>query len=155
GQALTLVWQHLQALCPRGAGIALAIPSYLSPEQVQLLTALAEKAGLAVLGSVAAPLAAALAAYAAHPWDGTARVVDADDHAVTLPAVTAGGGRAEVVAGRSLPHLGLRAWRERLLDGVADRCILKCRRDPRDSATAEQLLFEQLDAVVDAGRQGR
>ena len=40
-------------------------------------------------------------------------------------------------------------------DAAADRCVRVCRRDPRDSADAEQSLFEQLDATLDRARQGQ
>jgi hypothetical protein len=49
----------------------------------------------------------------------------------------------------------LSAWRARLLNCLADACIVQSRRDPRDTPAAEQMLFEQLDAVLDASRAGR
>ena len=57
--------------------------------------------------------------------------------------------------GISLPRLGLRVWRERLLNAVADRCILQSRRDPRDCPEADQTLFDHLDDVLEACRQGQ
>ncbi len=39
---------------------------------------------------------------------------------------------------------GIRAWVDRLVEFVSDRCVRICRRDPRDSAMAEQSLDEQL-----------
>jgi hypothetical protein len=38
---------------------------------------------------------------------------------------------------------------------VSDRCVRLCRRDPRDSAEAEQALFEQLDDALDRTRAGQ
>src|SRR5262249_16773217 len=40
------------------------------------------------------------------------------------------------------------------LDAVADRCVRLCRRDPRDSAAAEQHVYEQLDAALGHVRPG-
>ncbi len=53
------------------------------------------------------------------------------------------------------PQLNLRAWKGCLLDMVADRCIRQSRRDPRDSALAEQSLYEQLEEALDRGQQGK
>ena len=47
------------------------------------------------------------------------------------------------------PRLAVKAWKDKLLDAVSDRCVRLCRRDPRDSAEAEQSLFEQLDDSLD------
>ena len=48
-----------------------------------------------------------------------------------------------------MPALGRGAWLGRLLDGVADRCVRHSRRDPRESAEAEQLLYEQLVHLIE------
>src|SRR5437763_733306 len=63
--------------------------------------------------------------------------------------------RGRAAGSRSLPRLNLQAWKTRLLDAVADRCVRHSRRDPRDSAPSEQMLYEQLDGALDACRQGR
>src|SRR5439155_11886309 len=110
---------------------------------------LADAAGLPLLGSVSAPLAAALAAFAEQSWFGSCVVLDADDQALTLATVGAANGMAQLLDVRSLPHLSLRFWRERLLNALADCCILDSRWDPRESPAAEQTLFDQLDEVLD------
>ena len=48
------------------------------------------------------------------------------------------------------PELGLGRWKMRLLNALADCCILKCRRDPRDFPAAEQALYLQLDGIMDS-----
>jgi len=63
--------------------------------------------------------------------------------------------RIFVVAEQSVPLLSLLAWKRRLLDGLAERCIRHSRRDPRDSGQAEQALFDQLDHVLDCAWQGQ
>src|SRR5207237_5779359 len=49
----------------------------------------------------------------------------------------------------------VKAWKDRLLDAISDRCVRLCRRDPRDSADAEQALYEQLDDATDHARTGQ
>src|SRR5262249_27329184 len=53
------------------------------------------------------------------------------------------------------PRVSLKVWKDKLLDAVSDRCVRLCRRDPRDSADAEQALFEQLDDALDRVRAGQ
>jgi hypothetical protein len=155
GQALALVLERLQLSCPGSRGLVLAVPAYLTSGQIHVLVGAARKARLPVLGSVSAPLASALSAHAEHAWQGTAVLVDVDDHALTLMTLRASGGQAQMLDARILPHLNVRVWKERLLSAVADRCIRQSRRDPRDSAAAEQTLYEALEGVFDACRQGR
>jgi FHA domain len=155
GQALALVLGRLQLASHGSPGLVLAVPAYLTPGQVQSLVTAARKARLPVLGSVSAPLASALAAYAERAWQGTAVVADVDDHALTLMTLRTTGGQVQLLDARILPHLNLRAWKERLLTAAADRCIRQSRRDPRDCAAAEQTLYEKLEGVLDDCRQGR
>jgi hypothetical protein len=155
GQALALVCLKLQQVCHGSRGIVFAIPPYLSANQVNLLAAAVQSARLPLLGTVSAPLASALAAYAEQPWYGTAVVVDVDDYALSMVTLLAGDGQIQELETRILPALNLRVWKDRLLGAVADRCIQQSRRDPRDSAAAEQCLYDSLDDALDACRQGR
>jgi hypothetical protein len=153
--ALALLLERLRSACGRSDALALALPGYLTTEQTSLVAGLAGEARLPLVGVVAAPLAAALAGHADQPWSNLALVVDADDHALTWGAVAAEEGWARLVEFRAVPQLGLRAWKDRLLDAVADRCVRQSRRDPRDSAAAEQSLYDRLDGVLEAAWQGR
>jgi hypothetical protein len=153
--ALSLALRQLARSCQRPGGCVLAVPAYLETAQVSRLFDLAESAGLRLLGCVAAPLALALAAHAEQTWPGTALVIDADEHALSVSTVAAAEGQAHLREARGLPRLGLRVWRERLLNAVADRCIRQSRRDPRDCPEAEQTLFDLLDDVLESCRQGR
>ncbi len=58
-RAVSLLLERVQPLCRHAHGLALAVPAYLDLGQVALLTELAGKAKLPVLGSLAAPPAAA------------------------------------------------------------------------------------------------
>jgi hypothetical protein len=153
--ALALVLDRLRPVCGQGEAAAVTLPAYLTPEQVTRATQLAGTAGLPVVAVLPAPFAAALAAHAEQSWSGVALVLDADDHALSWAAVTAEEGWARLVETRSVPRLGLRAWKDRLLDAVADRCVRQSRRDPRDSGAAEQALYDRLDGALEAGWQGR
>lgn len=154
-RGLTLAFQHLLRCSRDATGVVLVLPVYLTPAQIEQVLNLADRAGLPVLGSIAAPVAASLSAHAEQTWFGTTVVVDADDQAMTLTTLTSADGQAQVVDARNLPHLSLRAWRERLLNAIADCYILDSRWDPRESPVAEQSLFDQLDHLLEAGLAGR
>lgn len=153
--ALTLVWERLRAVHSRAKGISLCLPAYLNAEQIDLAAVLASRARVPVLGAVPTPLAAASAAYSEQPWAGPAIVVDVDDHALTLTLVQAEHDRLQLVQGRVLTRLGVRAWKDRLLIAVADRCIRQSRRDPRDSGPVEQALHDQLQHILAHWQPGR
>src|SRR5439155_12393283 len=88
-------------------------------------------------------------------WEGRALILDVDDYALSWSMAEIGPERVFLVAEQSVRPLGLLAWKRRLLDALADRCIRHSRRDPRDSGQAEQALFDQLDSVLDAASQGQ
>jgi hypothetical protein len=145
-QALAVVFKQAAAALPASHAVILTYPGYLTKAQVGLLTRAAESARLTVAGTLAAPLAAAIQ----QPGDGQAVLLDVDDHALTCTRTFLAEDRVQVLERTCHPHLGLRAWRERLLDAVADRCIRRSRRDPRESSEAEQMLWQQLDGVLAA-----
>jgi hypothetical protein len=153
-KALTIVLEYLQSTCPRAEGIGLAIPGYLRRSQAALLNQLATDAKLRLSGSIASPLANALAAHSLRPWIGPALVLDVDDHALTASVVMAEDSQLQIQNSRTWPHLSFRRWKGRILDAIADRCVRQSRRDPRDSALAEQSLYEQIDHGVERARRG-
>jgi hypothetical protein len=154
-QALAAALARLQPVCGPSTGVLIAVPPYLEDAQVDQILKMAGQARWPVLGTVPSPLAAAQAAHARQVWSGLAIVVEADEHALTLSAVLNTDGEARLLGSQALARLGLRAWKERLLDVVADRCVRLSRRDPRDSGDAEQGLYDQFDAAFDAARAGR
>jgi hypothetical protein len=153
-RALELVFARLHASLPEADTLALALPAYLTREQIDCVPRLAEKAGLPSQLWLSASLAAALTAAAEHPWDGAALVLDADDHALTGTVVEAGEGSLRILDVQALPRCGANGWKEVLLKAACDRCVRQTRRDPRDSAEAEQSLYDQLDAVLDGCGRG-
>ncbi len=150
-QAMLLFAERLRQPLTGQHAFAAAVPAYLTVSQVSLLTAACERVRLPVLGTATAPLA--LAATADDNF-ATALVADADSHAFTW-TVLAGDAQARVLASLTLPSVGTWAWLDRLLDAVSDRCVRLCRRDPRDSAVAEQSLYEQLESALDQLRPGQ
>ncbi len=153
--ALALAFDRVRPAARRAGAVALALPAYLGPEQVGIALTLAQKAGLRVTGSLPSPLAVALAGHAEQPWTGPALVVHADDHALTWAVAVVEEREARLVAAQPLPGLGLLAWKDHLLGAICDRCVQAFRHDPRDSAPAEQALYEQLDGLLDAAWHGR
>src|SRR5262249_33248306 len=141
GALLGLAFEKLRGLLPASEPVAAALPVYLTPPQVAQLTALATKARWNLRGTAALPLVLAAAEGRGPPL---VLVVDADEFALTGALVVCVADTARLLASVALPRLGERAWKERLLDTLADRCVRLCRRDPRDSAAAEQALWEQL-----------
>ncbi len=154
-EAMHLVWKRLEPICRKTAGVVLGLPSYLSPSQAEIIRNLGTKMRMPVLGSLPLILAGALAGYAQQAWHDCVLVLDLDDHALSIAMVRAVEGQAHMLDVRHLPHLGYRVWRERLLNALADLCVLQSRRDPRAAPQAEQGLFEQLDMLLDACQKGR
>lgn len=135
------------------AGLAVTLPAYLTSAQVQLVRSALESAKLPLLSSASLPLA--LSAHHAESTRAIAMVVDADDFAATCTVVVGEGKLFRLLATSSLSNFGVRGWVDRLMEFVADRCVHLCRRDPRDSAAAEQALDDQLSAVVSNTRSGQ
>jgi FHA domain len=154
-RAFALVCERLTKLFGKAQGVAAALPAYFTQEQTALVGQLAHKAKWPWLGSIAAPVAAAWAARGQLPWTGVALVVDVDGYALTWSAVAVSETTLHLLQCEPSPHLSLNAWLNRLIDGVANHCIRRTRRDPRESAEAEQGLYDQLGAALDAEKQGR
>ncbi len=153
--ACGLVWRRLQPHASNARIVVLAVPGYFDLAQAEMLRKLGEMNRLPTLGSVSNLLAAALAGHAEHFWQRSVLVIDADDHALTLGWVKGMGERAHLIDSRSFTQLGIRAWKERQIDALADRFIREHRRDPRDVPSAEQSIFDQLDALALAAVQHR
>ncbi|MBL8793652.1 MAG: hypothetical protein JNM56_07095 [Planctomycetia bacterium] len=158
GQALALAFKQLKPSLAECKSAAAALPAYLTRDQGKLFLDLAKQAKLPALNWIAAPLAVAWAARSERPWYGLALVLDVDDHALTWHAVQVdeppATPQARLLAEQLAPTLSLRAWKDRILTGIADRCVRHSRRDPRASATAEQMLYEQFDRALEAYATG-
>jgi hypothetical protein len=172
GISLTKVCTRVEA---ESEAAALVLPAYLAPDQVARAVVVATRAKLPLKGTATAPLALAASRAAAvltgkqpaNPSDGVVPfrpsaggpgsvvVVDADEYGLSATVITIDRAAAKLVSTAAWPRLGVRVWKDKLLDAVADRCIRLCRRDPRDSADAEQALFEQLDDALDRARAGQ
>ncbi|HZZ80681.1 MAG TPA: hypothetical protein VFE62_19415, partial [Gemmataceae bacterium] len=146
--ACDLIWQRLQSPASSARAVVLTLPAYLQNAQADALRKLGEKSRLPMLGSISTLLAAALAGHALHYWQRSVLVIDADDHAMSLGWVKGLADRAHLIEARSFTQLGVRAWKERQIDALSDRFIREHRRDPRDVPSAEQSIFDQLDALA-------
>lgn len=158
--------------------VALTLPPYLSPGQVGKAIAATVRTRLPLKGTAVGSLAVAadravsiLTGKAAAPevpapdWvvpmrsattgPGSVILLDADEHALSATVVAVERDRVRVTGTAMWPKFSARAWKDRLLDGISDRCVRLCRRDPRDSADAEQALYEQLDDAIDRVRAGQ
>jgi hypothetical protein len=146
-EAFAIVTEVLKGVLPGGHGLVVVAPAYLTDQQYAQMGEIVQKSGFSVLGSAPVPLA--LAATCDVEF-GTALVLDADEHALTWSVLQVDGPNARLLAHHQVPNAGVRAWFDRLIDAVSDRCVRLCRRDPRDSAMAEQSLYEQLIDVLNA-----
>lgn len=163
--------------------VAMSLPVYLGPAQVTRVGITAGRSKLPLKGTAVGALALVADRAAAilgskpavevpdapdpmdadwvvplHPapsGPGAVVVIDADEYAVSASVVTVEHDRVRMGASAVWPRLAVKAWKDRLLDAIADRCVRLCRRDPRDSAEAEQLLFDQLDDALDRARAGQ
>ena len=149
-QACDLIWRQLHTVAANTQGVLLTVPGYLQPGQAEALRRLGEAARLPVLGSMPTTLAAALAGHVEVFWLRSVLVIDVDDYALTVGWVKALAEKAHLVESRSLPHLGLRFWNERLINTLSDLFVRQHRLDPRDAPLAEQSLFDQLEILTDA-----
>jgi hypothetical protein len=172
--ALELAFQRVrEAVAVESDAVALALPAYLAPAQVGRVTAAAARSQLPLKGTMVGPLAAvAMRSAAVATGEPAARdgviplraspevpgavvVVDVDEHALSAVVVAVERDVVRLVTADCWPRFGMKAWKDRLLEAVSDRCVRLCRRDPRDSADAEQSLFEQLDDGLDRARAGQ
>lgn len=138
----------------------LVLPSYLTIQQVRSVLELSATAKLPFRGSAIAPLAiaahrAASVGVGSRGVDSAVLVIDADEFALTGSLFSIDTHEVRLLSSMSCPKASLKLWKDRLVDGLSDRCVRICRRDPRDSADAEQDLFLQLDDVLERGRIGQ
>jgi hypothetical protein len=153
--ACDLVWRRLHNFAASAQGILLTVPGYLQPAQVETLRQIGERAKLPILGSMPTLLATAIAGHVEQCWREAVLVVDVDEYALTLGWVIEQAGNAQLIESRAFPHLGLRFWKDRLINTLADLFVWQHRRDPRDVPQAEQCLYDQLDTLTDASAHQR
>lgn len=180
--ALGLVFDKIRGPITHDSDAAgLALPVYLTAAQVKKAVEAAGKSKLPLRGTVAAPLAVvahradALLGKARPPADpddpdrpdwivplrpqdigpGSVVVLDADEFALSGAIISVEPNEVKLIASAVWPRASAKLWKDRVLDALADRCVRLCRRDPRDSAEAEQALFEQLDDALERTRHGQ
>jgi Hsp70 protein len=177
--ALLLAAEKIRAACAAYEGLAFALPPYLTLTQVTKAVQVIQKTKLKLIGTAQSALAMAgeygpqllhneppagtpettwvvpLHRPSQAPTAANVVILDADDYAMTGTVVRVDTEHARVLATATWQRSGVRAWKDRLLDALADRCVRLCRRDPRDSAEAEQALYEQIDDALERLRHGQ
>jgi hypothetical protein len=158
-RALALVFAALAGKLARTSGVVLSLPGYLSDDQLVEARCLASAAKLQVIGTLPAPLAAVLAAYGDEAgWpdpESALLVVDADGHALTWSVLQRDDNELRLRQVQPSTQLGRGLWLRKLMDGVAHRCIRHSRRDPRESAETDQMVYEQLARLLDGPAQAQ
>jgi hypothetical protein len=152
---MTLVLNKVRAASPPPQNLTLTVPVYLNVTKVTALAHLMDRVKLPLRGSIVLPLALMAAADPAERRPRSTLLIDVDDRALSGSLVQVEANQARLGATVVEPRLNLRAWKDRLLNGLADRCVHVCRRDPRDSAPAEQTLYEQIDDAMERARLGQ
>jgi hypothetical protein len=175
--ALELAFTKLrEPVAAESEAAALLLPTYLTQAQVAKAVQAAARVRLPLKGTASAPLAIAAHRAAAvlsgkpatpAPDDdgvipirppatgpGSVVIVDADEYALSAAIVSVERDAVRFLTAGCWPRASIKAWKDRYLDAISDRCVRLCRRDPRDSAEAEQSLFEQLDRAFDQSRAG-
>jgi hypothetical protein len=154
-QAIATVATHLREKLTGTKKVLLTVPEYLDETQQAKLRDAMQEAGMKVLGLLRRSLSIGTASHWDHPWLNVGVLVDVDEHALSCTVLRPDPVDLHLERHRILPNLGLRWWRERLMAAVADLCIRQHRRDPRAVAEADQMLFDQSDAMLDAVSQGQ
>jgi hypothetical protein len=175
--ALNLTFDKLRASCAGFRNFYFGLPAYLTLAQVNRIASIAAKGRFPLKGTVvgalavAANRAGAMATPSAeadskeewvvpmHRGKGALPadvvIVDADEFALTASLIRVEPAQARILAATALPRCSVKLWKDRLLDALSDRCVRVCRRDPRDSAEAEQDLYQQIDDGLDRLRFGQ
>jgi len=155
--------------------VGLAVPAYLSATQVKSAARLAKEAKLPLRGTASTPLAVAAhrVDWLLDPSSDTRKpewvvplrtgaagpisviIVDVDEFALHATLVGLEPNEVQQFGTAVWPKASFKLWKDRLLDAISDRCVRVCRRDPRDSADAEQALYDQLDKALDNIRVGQ
>jgi hypothetical protein len=152
-EAMGLVAKTLKPKLTEIRGAEICLPAYLSLNQTKLVRSTLEAARVPLLGTIALPLA--LAAHDTNTQRGLTLVLDADDELATWSLIETNANYHRLRVVIPMTYAGIRGWVDRLLGFVADRCIRLCRRDPRDSAQAEQSLDEQITEFLRDPRPGQ
>lgn len=151
--ALAHVAEKLKSGLNGVSGVEVCLPAYLTASQIKLARSSMESAKLPVLGTIALPLA--LATLNPDAPRGLSLILDADDQLACWSLIETDSNHHHLKANVPLTNSGIRAWVDRLVDFVSDRCVRLCRRDPRDSAAAEQSLDDQLTEYLANSKPGQ
>jgi hypothetical protein len=147
-----LAYAQLSSLWDRfGKGVdevVFVVPGTYRRDQLGLLLGMAEACGLPARGLVDAAVASSRQHYPARALAH----LDAGLHGAVLTVLGQEGGVSRETV-ESTATVGLAALRERWLAAIAAAFLTQTRFDPLHDAQAEQALFDQLPACLEALRQ--
>ena len=132
-------------------GYGLAVPAYLNARSRGHSKGQSAKAKLPLRHGETS-LALALTVSLEKKWPGPAIFWDVDDHALIWSAVKIDGDQICILCGRDLPGLNVQAWKECLLNVIADQCVRQTLI--RVIVQSRSRWWEQLDGVLAACQKG-
>lgn len=135
-----LIYHHLRALDLPGDPLVLAVPGYVSNQQLGLLLGICEALELEVLGFIDAPLAYTLATGV----HGRVHVLDVELHRLSLTVVEQDDNTRTASTCLSFEGCGMSNIADGWMNAIADEFVSKTRFDPLHAAASEQQLFNQV-----------
>ena len=143
-----LVYHQLKLLDTHKSNTIIAVPGYLTDEQLGLLLGICQQADIQVAGFVDLGLAYALTESRAHP----AAVLDVELHRLVLTELTLQNDKMAVRACRNLDGAGLMNVLDGWMNLVADNFVHQTRFDPLHTGDTEQQLLNQLTRWFEQGQ---
>jgi len=145
-----LVHSHLRTVHGDGGKpetLTLAVPDSMPREQLSLLLGVAQACDFRVAGLVSRSVL--LASQALGPRaEGGVLHVEAQLNQSIINELRVEHGDLQLLRSTPLPACGLLALQERCVGAIASAFVQQTRFDPRRSASSEQTLYNQLDAIL-------
>jgi hypothetical protein len=149
-RALGFVFERIKPVLASAGAIILSLPAYLTRQQVGEVVRIARASKLAVSCTVASPIGLAAAAKIEMGFRGDWTTLEMDEHGLSCSRGKTSEMEMQLSHHSLAPGLGVRQAKEEILNGIAELCVRQSRRDFRDSGSAEQDLYDQLDDVLEA-----
>ncbi len=136
-----LVYEHVKALdLDPAVAVGLAIPGYLTNDQLGLLLGIFQETGLAVSGFVETGLAQALHL----PGGSATHLLDIEMHRLCLTQLTFQEEQIAATKTNSLDGFGVANIVDGWMNVIADEFVHKTRFDPMHAGQSEQQLFDNV-----------
>ena len=135
-----LIYHQFQALQTTDADNLLAVPGYLTDEQLGLLLGISQQAGITINGFIDLSLVQALSESVTSPCV----VLDVELHRLVLTELQADQNTLSVTRCRNLDGAGLINVLDGWMNLIADIFVHQTRFDPMHTGACEQQLLDQL-----------